>query len=80
MPSDAKKREQQRKKEAAKSKGGKKGGNVKNEESKEQSPAPEKVTNGSSSIAENGSTDLSIEGNCRPLNVTIYYNNLILSV
>lgn len=63
MPSDAKKREQQRKKEAAKARAaGKKGGNAKNDDSKEQSPAPEKVTNGTSSVTENGTTELSAEG------------------
>lgn len=62
MPSDAKKREQQRKKDQAKARSaGKKGGNDgKKNDGKEQSPAPDKVTNGSS-IETNG-TDLSIEG------------------
>lgn len=62
MPSDAKKREQQRKKEQAKARAaGKKGGAVKNDDSKEQSPAPDSVTNGSG-VTTNGTSELSAEG------------------
>lgn len=64
MPSDAKKREQQRKKDAAKARqaGKKAAGSGKGEE-KEASPAPQnkEVTNGTS--VENGTTELSAEGN-----------------
>lgn len=66
MPSDAKKREQQRKKEAAKARAaGKKGGNTTKTEDKEQSPAPEKVTNGSVVNETNGTAEMSTEGKMR---------------
>lgn len=60
MPSDAKKREQQRKKDQAKARAaGKKG--AKGDE-KEQSPAPDKVTNGSGNVTPNGTNEMSAEG------------------
>lgn len=75
MPSDAKKREQQRKKEAAKLRAaGKKGQNNARAEdqSKEQSPAPEKLTNGNSTNG-SGPTDLSAEGESH-YEITSYRN------